>query len=90
MTNSVTIVGCLQGASCDHCGRPLKYGVQTDRLGTMGADCLNAMTVFDRKKFSQGRPGAQWIRELAMAAERGNRNALPKNCFVMECKEVAA
>lgn len=84
MTRKTSITGCLQGAECGHCGRPLKYGIQTDALGTVGADCLNAMVVFDRKRWGGGKPGAAYIREIAMVAEHGNRRQWPAAAFVVE------
>lgn len=87
MTSKTSIVGCLQGAHCDHCGRPLKYGVQTDNLGTIGADCLHSMIVFDRKRWGNGKPSASYIREIAMVAERGNRRQWPASVFTMDLKQ---
>jgi len=87
MTTKTSIIGCLQGANCDHCGRPPKYGVQTTNRGTMGADCLNAMSVFDRRRCGNGKPSASYIRDLAMVVERGNRQQLPAAAFVLELKD---
>lgn len=86
MARKITITGCLQGAECDHCGRKLKYGIQTD-AGTMGADCLSAMVPFDRKRWGNGRPGGSYLRDLAMTAERGNRSRLPAHAFTLDIKE---
>jgi len=84
MTRKMQITGCLQATECEHCGRKLKYGIQTDAFHSIGADCLNAMIVFDRKRWGNGKPGGAYIRELAMIAERGNRPQYPAAAFTIE------
>lgn len=74
--NNISIVGYEQECYCDHCGRALQHGVRTDALGTIGADCFNKMIKFDRKKFSQGKPGAPYVRTLAKLRERDNWTSL--------------
>ena len=64
------IMGYDAQTNCDCCGRPLKIGVRLSGLGTFGADCIRASVVFDRKRYSQGRPDAAWLRTLAKIAER--------------------
>lgn len=72
----ITIIGCERECECDHCGRPLKVGIRTDLLGTIGADCFRAMMPVDRRRFSQGRPDAGWLRTLAKLRERDSDESL--------------
>ena len=67
---NVMIVGYEQECNCEHCGRPLKIGVKVTSIGTIGADCFNKMIVSDRKRFSQGKPGASYLRELAIRSAK--------------------
>ena len=69
MTKTITIEGAEQEVRCDCCNRKLKVGIKTDLLGTIGADCLRAAIAADRKRFSQGKPEAGFIRQLAIAVE---------------------
>ncbi len=66
---TITIEGAEQEVHCDCCNRKLKVGIRTDKLGTIGADCLRAAMVSDRKRFSQGKPDAKFLRELAIIRE---------------------
>lgn len=65
----ITIEGAEQEVHCDCCNRKLKVGIRTNLLGTIGADCLRAAMVSDRKRFSQGKPDAKFLRELAVMRE---------------------
>lgn len=69
MINTITIEGAEREVRCDCCNRPLKVGIRTSALGTIGADCLRAAMVFDYKRYSQGKPDAKWLRELAIMKE---------------------
>ena len=78
MSNSgqVEIIGYEPECYCEHCGRSLQHGVKTDRLGTIGADCFNRLIARDRSKFSQGKPGATYVRQLAKLRERASWDAM--------------
>lgn len=67
---TISIVGYEKECSCEHCGRALQHGVKTDALGTIGADCFNALIKSDRKRFKSGKPGATFTRTLAKLKER--------------------
>lgn len=69
MANVITIEGAERDVRCDCCNRPLKVGIRTDALGTIGADCLRAAMAVDRKRYSQGKPDAKWLREMAIMKE---------------------
>lgn len=74
---TISILGYEQECYCDHCGRALQHGVQTDRLGVIGADCFNKLIVSDRKKFSgNGKPGAAYVRTLAKLRARDSWESL--------------
>jgi len=66
---TITIEGAEQEVRCDCCNRKLKVGIRTSALGTIGADCLRAAIVSDRKRFSQGKPDAKFLREIAVLRE---------------------
>lgn len=66
---TITIEGAEREVRCDCCNRPLKVGIRTSALGTIGADCLRAAMVSDRKRFSQGKPDAAFIRHIAVLKE---------------------
>lgn len=70
MTFQTKIIGADYQTNCDCCGRALKVGVQLSGLGVYGADCIRTAMPVDRKRYSQGRPDAAWIRTLAKIAER--------------------
>ena len=70
MTSQTKILGADFEAQCDCCGRALKVGVKLAGLGTFGADCIRAAMTSDRKRYSQGRPDAAYLRTLAKIAER--------------------
>jgi len=73
----ISIIGYEPEHSCDHCGRNLTHGIQTDRLGVVGADCLNKMIVANRKRFSgNGKPGASLIRTFAKLRQRDSWESL--------------
>ena len=57
-------------AVCDCCGRNLKVGVVLSGLGTFGADCIRKAMPIDRKRYSQGKPDASWLRTLAKIAAK--------------------
>lgn len=69
MTNAITIEGAEREVRCDCCNRKLKVGIRTSTLGTIGADCLRAAMGFDYKRYSQGKPDAKWLRDLAIMKE---------------------
>ena len=69
-TTTTTIVGCQRDTHCDHCGRPLKYGIEATGIGTIGADCLVARLTRTAKRRWRGGPNGSDIRKLALAAER--------------------
>lgn len=69
MDNIITIEGAEREVRCDCCNRPLKVGIRTSALGTIGADCLRATMAVDYKRYSQGKPDAKWLRELAVMKE---------------------
>lgn len=74
---TISIRGYEAECSCDHCGRSLKHGIQTDVMGVIGADCFNKMIKADKKKFSgTGKPGASLIRTLAKLRERDSDESL--------------
>ncbi len=70
MTFETKIIGAEFETYCDCCGRALKVGIKLSGLGTCGADCIRNAVVFDRKRYSQGRPDASFLRTLAKIAER--------------------
>lgn len=70
MTFKTKIIGANHQTNCDCCGRALKVGIQLSGLGVYGADCIRAAMPVDRKRYSQGRPDAAWLRTLAKIAER--------------------
>lgn len=74
---TISIIGYEQECYCDHCGRALQHGVQTDRMGVIGADCFNKMIVANRQKFSgTGKPGAPYVRTLAKLRARDSWESL--------------
>ncbi len=70
MAFETKIIGADFDTNCDCCGRNLKVGVKLSGLGTFGADCIRKSVVYDRKRYSQGRPDASWLRIFAKIAER--------------------
>ncbi len=72
MIAQTKILGAEGETYCDCCGRPLKIGVKLAGLGTFGADCIRAAMPVNRKRYSQGRPDAASIRNLAKMAERNS------------------
>ena len=73
----ISILGYERECSCDHCGRALAHGVQTDTHGVIGADCFNRLIKADKKRFSgNGKPGATYTRTLAKLRERDNWESL--------------
>ena len=92
----ITIEGAEQEVRCDCCNRKLKVGIRTNTLGTIGADCLRAAMVVDYKRFSQGKPDAKWLRELAVMRETKTteyihvRRGIPASCFHFKAAQVAA
>ncbi len=87
------IIGYEQECNCDHCGRPLKVGIQLSGYGVVGADCLNAAMVFDRKRWSAGKPGAAYLRDLAIKRQKNSAERLSQMgmtyAFRVEIKEGA-
>lgn len=72
----ITIIGYEKQCDCDHCGRALQHGIRVTGHGVIGADCFRAMIKSDRKKFSQGKPDATFVRTLAKLAERDSPDML--------------
>lgn len=71
MTSTLTIRGYETDCSCDHCGRSLAHGIQTDTMGVIGADCFVKMVAPNKKHFSgTGKPTASIIRERARMIAR--------------------
>lgn len=70
------IIGYETQCNCDHCGRHLKVGIQITGYGVIGADCLNAAINFDRKRWGAGRPGASYLRELAIKRQKNSQDRL--------------
>jgi hypothetical protein len=68
---TITINGFEQECSCDHCGRPLKLGVQTTALGTVGADCFVRLIARNTKRYRSGKPSADMVRQYAIIASKG-------------------
>lgn len=64
------IIGAEEGCNCDHCGRPLRVGIILSGFGTIGADCLNAAIISNRKRWSVGKPGAAYLRKLAVMRQK--------------------
>lgn len=91
---TITIQGYDRECTCDHCGRPLKLGVQTSELGVIGADCFVKLIASDRKRYSgNGKPGSARVREYAIIASKGDDYAsrvhnLPRNWRVFTAKEL--
>jgi hypothetical protein len=89
MSKTITITGVEPETFCAICGRPLKIGVVTAELGTIGADCLVRGSVPDKKRFNgNGLPTPSWIRELAKIAENGSaeRRGLSHHHFSFRVK----
>lgn len=73
----ISIMGYEGECNCDHCGRALAHGVQTDTHGIIGADCFNKLIKADRKRFSgNGKPGASLVRTFAKLRERDSWESL--------------
>lgn len=70
------IIGYEADCNCDHCGRNLKVGIQLSGYGVIGADCLNAAIKFDRKRWGAGKPGAPYLRELAIKRQKNSPERL--------------
>ena len=70
------IIGYEEDCNCDHCGRKLRVGIVLSGYGTIGADCLNAAIVFDRKRWGAGKPGAPYLRELAIKRQKNSPERL--------------
>lgn len=69
---SITINGYTKECNCEHCGRPLKLGVQTSERGLIGADCFVKLVAKNSKRFSgNGKPSAQGVKEMAIIATKG-------------------
>lgn len=86
-TTQITITGLDEGAKCDCCGRTLRYGITTNNLGVIGADCLVAKVIVNRKRWNAGKPTASMLRDYAKAAVgvgpyRGGR--LPASVLTLE------
>ena len=82
------IFGLEHGASCDCCGRKLKYGIKSSAHGIIGADCLISKMVPNRARWSLGLPTASMIRDMAKAKEGFGpmRGRLPDHAFRLALK----
>lgn len=72
----LNIQGYSEACNCDHCGRNLKVGIQLEGFGVIGADCLNAAIKFDRMRWGRGKPGASYLRELAIKKQKNSNERL--------------
>lgn len=72
----MNIMGYEQDCNCDHCGRKLKVGIVLSGFGVIGADCLNKAIIFNRKRWGAGKPGASYLRELAIKRQKNNDDRL--------------
>lgn len=81
-TRFIAIMSCERDTCCDHCGRKLTYGVVTDAMGTIGADCFVKAIKANRNRFKgNGKPSAPMIREYAVMKERSNPEALSRRGY---------
>jgi len=78
MTFQTKIMGADSETNCDCCGRALKVGIVLSGLGVFGADCIRAAMPIDRKRYSQGRPDAAWLRTMAKIAARDNADQIDR------------
>lgn len=85
-TTVITITGLTDGAKCDCCGRVLRYGITTSDLGVIGADCLVAKVIVNRKRWNAGKPTAAMLRDFAKAADNAGpyRGKLPAHALRLE------
>lgn len=85
-TATITITGLVDGAKCDCCGRTLRYGITTNDLGVIGADCLVSKVVVNRKRWNAGKPTASMLRDFAKAATGVGplRSRLPAHALRLE------
>ena len=72
------IIGAEHNEVCDCCGRTLKVGIVLSGLGVFGADCIRAAMPVDRKRYSQGRPDAAFLRTLAKIAQRDSAEQIKR------------
>lgn len=77
-TEKPSIQGYESHCNCDHCGRPLKIGIQLSGYGVIGADCLNAAIVPNRNIWRAGKPTADWLRTLAKLKQRDSAEQLKR------------
>lgn len=72
MIKTITITGYTQECNCEHCGRPLKLGVKTGEIGTIGADCFVKLIAKDKKRYSgNGKPSAEMVKQYAIIITKG-------------------
>lgn len=85
-TAIITITGLREHANCDCCGRSLRYGITTNDLGVIGADCLVSKVVVNRKRWNAGKPTASMLRDFAKAADGIGplRGRLPSHALNLE------
>jgi hypothetical protein len=69
-TIQTQIIGGTPDTNCDCCGRKLTVGVTLSGLGTFGADCIRKAMPIDRKRYSQGKPDANFLRSMAKMTDR--------------------
>lgn len=81
-TKFISIMSCERDTYCDHCSRKLTYGVVTDAMGTIGADCFVKAVKANKKRFNgNGKPSAPMIREYAVMKERYNAETLSRRGY---------
>lgn len=80
------ILGYEQDCNCDHCGRNLKVGITLSGFGVIGADCLNKAIVFNKKRWGAGKPGASYLRELAIKRQKLSTDRLIETGYIYAMK----
>jgi len=69
---TLTINGYKKECNCEHCGRPLKLGVETAERGLVGADCFVKLVAKNTKRFSgNGKPSAEGVKQMAIIITKG-------------------
>lgn len=85
---TITIQGYERECNCDHCGRPLKLGVQVSTYGVIGADCFRKLIKPNRTRYNgNGIPSADWVKQLAIIASKGDAYARDRYGFCGNWKE---
>lgn len=72
MAATLTITGYERECNCEHCGRPLKLGVNTPEKGVIGADCFVKLIAKDRQRYNgNGKPSAEMVKQYALVIAKG-------------------